>query len=297
MKVVVIIVPFALISLSLLISCSLSPDSHSGNSAVYVVSVGLNYESSIITTLYGAPLDAAETAACLYSIYTDKGLQVQTNFLISGEEADLSAQGIKSVVNSISASEEDLVVFYFSGHGSVDTNGFFLAMEETEEHPYYTKLYVKDLIEDLENKGCPAVVILDSCYAGLAVEACMYFSSVEDAVQSLFDRTERSKISVLCSSASDQVSYMSSMLNEDNQIEKHSLFTLKMLKALGWVHSTSESTKIETEKGEKVVYGYQGKEVGKTSVRELYEKCLKNWASTRQIPFVNRTAVPVLLIP
>ncbi len=296
MKKVLTIIPHALVYLLFCISCSLSPVSLAGNSVVHVISVGLNYEKSAVTTLYGAPHDASEIAACLYSIYSEKGLPVAVNLIVP-DGGDGSAAGIEKLVRETVAGEEDLLVFYFSGHGSVDSKGFFLAADETEESPMYSRLYVESLIEAVKEKSCPSVLILDSCYSGSAEIGNTYTSTIEDALKNIFEETPTLKVALICSSEPEQVSYMSSLLNEDGQIEKHSLFTMRVLEVLGWVHSSSAQTEIKIDGEIKKVFGYQGRKVGKTSVRELYEACLTGWESERQRPLTNRTSVPVLLIP
>lgn len=289
-------IPHALVLLHFLISCSLSPVSLAGNGEVYVISVGLNYEKSVITTLYGAPHDASEIAACLYSVYSEKSLSVHTTLLLP-ESGDLSATAIEKTLRETEAGEEDLLVFYFSGHGSVDEEGFFLAADQTQDSPMYSRLYVQNLMEILEEKGCPSVLILDCCYSGCAEQANTYTSTISDALENIFRSTEESRVALICSSEADQVSYMSSLLNEDGQIEKHSLFTMRILEVLGWVHSSTIQTEIRANGKPKAVFGYQGRKTGKTSVRELYEATLAKWGSERQKPVTNRTCVPVLLIP
>lgn len=267
----------------------------------HLVCVGLDYQNCTVATLPGTVADATEVCACLESIYTAKGLGCESVLMLSegpnsnAEEGFYpSADNIRKTLFSLRPQSGDLVVFYWSGHGHRDRNGMFLAAaaDGTQE---YTKLYASELLEWAGRLCCSAVLILDSCYSGNAVEDCS-----TDFLQSLKTLTQQCKetnVCILAACADESLSYVTSVPGEDGPSRAHSVFTASMLRVLGWQCSANRTTKVLGRNAE----GYLAALPPRINTTELTELVLKDMAlnkeSEKQVPETTGTAFPVFLIP
>lgn len=280
-------------------ACSLSVNSSAEVGSAIIVSIGLDYENSSVSNLHGTIADALEVALCFSEIYNRKGID---NYVVpmiqKGKDPDTSSylyptsENIKAVIDDISVKPEDLIVFYFSGHGESDENGSFIATAKTEGNEY-TKLYVHEICRILNDKHCRSTVILDCCKAGGATDYTLQDRDFLQALKTISDHREYNRVSVLASSHEEQISFVSMVTTEDGITEDHSLFTVKLLEALGWVHCTTENRKIIDYN----ICGYLGHTPFSMTVDNLLNNIMQSWTSNAQTPETNRTDVPVLIIP
>ena len=278
----------------LFVSCSAQITSLSGKGRVHIISTGFDYADSKVSSLCGTVADATETAVCLKQIYTSKGIEVDSELLINTPDSG----AVLEEIEKIEAEDEDLIVFYFSGHGATDCTGAFLVCNKTNESAYdipeeYTRLYMDDVYKVLKRKKCRSVIILDCCYAGKMANNTASERNFIKAVCTVFEAVSQNKVSVIASCREDQTSLMGAVFTEEGNGENHSLFTIKLLEALGWKHSSLKTEEIQGE----TACGYVETYPGRMSVYNLYRKILLNWSSEVQIPEINRTEVPVMLIP
>jgi hypothetical protein len=135
--------------------------------------IGINkYESdSEIPTLAGAENDARE----ICERFRTNGFEIPDNHLLVGPDATRSKvlKAFRDIFNRKDVNN-DLVTFYFSGHGMVDENneGYIAPYDMDPEDPYVNGINMEDLknyISKTKNKAS-IIMLLDCCYAGIAVK-------------------------------------------------------------------------------------------------------------------------------
>lgn len=271
--------------LVLLASCNFEP----ARSNVYIVTSGLDYANTNITTLGGTIRDCLEVSSCLKQTYEVAGYKTEViNMLCQGQFSDEqsslypTAENILKTIQNIPCTENDLIVFFFSGHGLSGGGDSFFACAKEGQQPY-TQLWMEDLFSAFEGKGCPCVILADCCYSGFLALNGDPECSFSNAVSEIFKSKTFSNVSVICSSGTDEKSSESVVVTEDGFIERHGFFTLRLLDALGWVH-TYEGGYLENPKQH-------------MSIQKLYRQISGNWSSEKQFPITNNNTIGVNLIP
>lgn len=94
---------------------------------VHLIIVALDYSNAkYVSNLIGPINDAKEIGACLESHYTERNIPFEAVYLMSEgsmanekDECYPSAENIISVIQNLTVHKEDLIVFYYSGHGAL----------------------------------------------------------------------------------------------------------------------------------------------------------------------------------
>jgi hypothetical protein len=148
-----------------------------GKSRRLAVVVGVNkyQESDKIPTLAGAENDAEELRRRLTT--TNNNFEVLDRHFLLGEHATRTA--ILKAISDIFHNEIDneLVIFYFSGHGVLDemNEGYIAPYDMYPEDPSVSGIRMEDLkdfIDTSDNKANVAI-ILDCCWEGIVTKGTM----------------------------------------------------------------------------------------------------------------------------
>ena len=94
---------------------------------VHLIIVALDYSNAkYVSNLIGPINDAKEIGACLESHYKRRSIPFDAIYLIAEgpmatekDEYYPSAENIISVIDNLHVNKEDLLVFYYSGHGAL----------------------------------------------------------------------------------------------------------------------------------------------------------------------------------
>lgn len=162
----------------------------------------------------------------------------------------------------------------------------------------WTMLYMDELADRLESKGCRTLLVTDGCYSGFAVEGrnerpMGFFESFSR----MFEKRSYRNLTVVSASTSDQVSLDSSTDTEDGYSENHGLFTMALLNQIGWVHSRTEYT-IKSIDGEaRKIYGRMGELPQRLTVSQAMENIRSEWTYQKQKPQMNGTYLDTVLVP
>ena len=287
------------IIMTALVSCS----PYSGLShipTIYVVSVGLDYLNSGAPDLIGCPDDALEFGSCLSDIYRQRGFEAKTSYLVQySAEADKAARdypmadAILGAISSIPSTEDDLIIFYYSGHGDVDENGnaFLAAGSETGD---YEELQMSAVFSALETKKAPAVAIIDACYSGDMAEEGG--KSVWEAFATLFSSLDLHSVKVIAASGADELSYMVPVFAESGEQESHGALTASILEILGWRHTSLNTRTVSVSGCEKTVYGTVGYSGRSITADGLFEELSGNWRYYEQTPTTNQIPVEIMFM-
>lgn len=250
-----------LLSLLLLTGCELFLDEPSKGNINYVV-VGLDYENDtyangtyyVANNLEGTLNDAKEMSSALDSLITKTGRTGGKTFLMLQEGTLHDATTINDVLYpsvdhvtskltdiATTATENDLTIFYYSGHGEEDTGRLVLATTTgiINDEDWMEPLVLLNCINGIKGKK---LIILDSCYSGQFVEESdsslsMVYSDYDYYAKYFSDASyELSDMYVLSASANNNLSYE---INDDNVTNNHhhGEFSYALLKGLGLVHT------------------------------------------------------------
>ena len=167
----------ALFIILLLSACSNALDS----SRTIVIAVALDYEEDafqdkennlVVNTLSNPPNDL-EAFTHQIDILAS-GQEVERHIFLSqggtrrvnGKREEWDKETILSTISSLEAEENDLVLFFYSGHGMDGTGELVVSAKEGK----MDKISPDELLTALAEIGGKKCVFLDSCYSGAFVE-------------------------------------------------------------------------------------------------------------------------------
>lgn len=293
-------------------SCELDITSDA-NGRAYIVTVGIDYQNSMVSDLEGTVDDALEISECLRSIYEAKNTGTIVRRMVQeGPDSDRSselypsASNVKRMLGSIDAGPDDILVFFYSGHGDVHrdkytdviTSSFLACAPDKDEgmESLYTELDMDELFSILDSLECPAVAIIDACYSGGVADNRDETGFLESFSTAITGADLRGT-SVIAASQPDELSYVSSVTNEEGKTERHSFLTISVLRELGWVHSSERSVLREADGKIRRVYGYLGSVPGAMTSDELFTAVERRWTVANQTPMISESPAAIRIVP
>ena len=308
-----------LVAAILLIMCSCSPSllSHKGQKTLVLI-VGLDYEKRYdsinelkfkvgindysVHKLDASIRDAKEVGAALDSVYKQKNIESQVVCMLSeGDHPEYeskyypSADNVINKIQSFELDKDDLFVFYFAGHGYSSGNEMYLLTGDTPaSNNVCTSITSSKLLSTVKNLSCRSVIILDSCFSGVADpgnspthESLAY--SLNNMFKEKFSAESEIKLSVLCASKWNEESFEDYFVKTmDGTTEEHGQFSGRLLSVLGWNHRTNKTTIVNKGTDNEVVADGESLGVnGSLSLDEIYSKVYDGWT------FPNMTQHPV----
>lgn len=289
----------------LLFSCSLDIRAERSGS-VYMVIAALDYRNTIVSDLNGTVRDALEIEECLSDIYESRGIRVHKTIMIqNGPESDRtsplypSSDNILSAIRDLPAGKNDLVVFYYSGHGDVDEDGrpFFAGGNRTEEE-LYSPLIMDDVFNALDRLPSQCVALIDACYSGGMADSPEDGRTFGEAFRSMLQKADLHSVAVLAASQPDELSYVSSITNAQGHVERHSAFTIGLLQRLGWIHTEATMRAVYAD-GELIpIYGRSSGVYGSLTAEKLFDEVMASWGRNQnQTPFYRGTPADIYVVP
>lgn len=284
-------------------SCSLvGPQMHG---SAYVISVGLDYRNSAgVSSLSGTCDDAFEFGECYRAVMGRKGVTCDVTYMVAegteASDADVDYPSADAVLQKISdtfVDPNDLLVFYYSGHGDTLGGGEAALVTGKTAGNHYTELRMDDLFKALEAKGCQCLCIIDACYSGAAAIDSLPDDMFGDALSGLLQKTDLRSTAVLAASSAYETSVVSSVQTLEGAQQKHGAFTIPVLEKLGWVHSESAPSAVTAGSGTRKVYGYLGSVPDAMTAEELFLAATESWSYLTQTPCSNSTETQVMAVP
>lgn len=127
---------------------------------------------------------SSDLSACRYDAKGIATICSKTGYSKSNYSVDASASKIRSLINSTyaGANSNDISLFYYTGHGASD--GSLVTTNYEYLSPYTLASWLKQVPGNV-------VVILDSCYSGVAIgKSGSALQSFNDSVVAAFDNAE-----------------------------------------------------------------------------------------------------------
>ena len=131
--------------------------------------VGINYYESI-NQLHGCVNDARSVKETL-----ERNGDGSSNFDVkilesSNQDSMIKRTELKDQIENLFSGDPDIALFYFSGHGSIETTGGYLLTSDAQRKDEGLSLNDIILIAN-KSKVKNKIIILDSCYSGVASES------------------------------------------------------------------------------------------------------------------------------
>ncbi len=229
---------------------------------VYIVSIGISYTNDspdVIENLSGTVADATELSNALQFWAEDSGYQTVTTYLMVqdttahdtttiNDSAYPSKENLYSRLDTIAASatENDLTILSYSGHGVELTGELVLALTDTSGAIDLNTMLLEqnDLLTRVAAIPGRKLLLIDSCYSGTFISdsasslSLVYDNGIDDWYDQYYssDSYEVPKIMILTASAHTD-SYEQTI---DGRT--HGVFSNTLLAGLGWEHDDTLST-------------------------------------------------------
>ncbi|WP_289030420.1 caspase family protein [uncultured Paraglaciecola sp.] len=128
--------------------------------------VGIDYYEKI-TKLHGCVNDAYSVKSVLER-HGDGSLNFGINLMTStGEDSQITRKELKNQVQELFKDDSDIALFYFAGHGYIESTGGYLISSDCEDGDDGFPL--DELLTIANNSPAKSkIIVLDSCHSGIA---------------------------------------------------------------------------------------------------------------------------------
>ena len=308
---------------------------------VHLIIVALDYSNAkYVSNLIGPINDAKEIGACLESHYKRRSIPFDAIYLIAEgpmatekDEYYPSAENIISVIDNLHVNKEDLLVFYYSGHGALyddseskaylvtgmtsgipeglyqDNNVLSPSWYQTmlglgfnpseisnclmNQNPY-TILPLDTLYKALDEKDARSVAIIDSCNSGaMTLLSPPLFSSLQEVYKDTF--LSEASYRHLSVITSSTATQTSRVISFLNEDKKQERHSLFTSDLLSILGWHHSSTKT-TFSSQGFINGYIEEGISNVSIRDLWYD-LENKSSLNQSYTSSFSGLDTILIP
>ena len=181
----------------------------------------------------------------------------------------------------------------------------------TEKDYFYGIFRMKRFYDILSKMDCSVVTITDACYSGFMAQDSYFGNSVGDALRSFMSVPDWPNVASLSASTSAETSKVTVARNEEGTFQRHSMFTIEVLRQLGWAHTDLKHTymtvpfysfddagKAVSEERVIEVPGYQKTIPGRISASDFFDAIMNEWINSgSQTPQNNTTVKEIYLVP
>ena len=293
---------------------------------VHLIIVALDYSNAkYVSNLIGPINDAKEIGACLESHYKRRSIPFDAIYLIAEgpmatekDEYYPSAENIISVIDNLHVNKEDLLVFYYSGHGALyddseskaylvtgmtsgipeglyqDNNVLSPSWYQTmlglgfnpseisdcliNQNPY-TIIPLDTLYKALDEKDARSVAIIDSCNSGaMTLLSPPLFSSLQDVYIDTF--LSETSYRHLSVITSSTATQTSRVISFLNEDKKQERHSLFTSDLLSILGWHHSSTKT-TFSSQGFINGYIEEGISNVSIRDIWNVLEKKSALTQ----------------
>ena len=181
------------------------------------------------------------------------------NFSVKKEKNVATKAELRNLIETCFSGDADVALFYFSGHGYIDTCGGYLVTPDCSFGDFGVSL--QDVLTLANSSKCKdKIIILDSCYSG-------FMGNTNTTGQNATIINEG--VTILTSSRS---------VEESTEINGHGLFTSLLLEALSG--RAADLTGYITPGG---IYAYIDKALGPWEQRPVFKTNVTRFTSLRRV--------------
>ena len=308
---------------------------------VHLIIVALDYSNAkYVSNLIGPINDAKEIGACLESHYKRRSIPFDAIYLIAEgpmatekDEYYPSAENIISVIQNLTVHKEDLIVFYYSGHGALyddseskaylvtgmtsgipeglyqDNNVLSPSWYQTmlglgfnpseisnclmNQNPY-TILPLDTLYKALDEKDARSIAIIDSCNSGaMTLLSPPLFSSLQEVFKDTFLSEASYRHLSVLTSSTEAQTSRVISFLNEDIIQERHSLFTSDLLSILGWHHSSTKTTISSHG---LVNGYIEESMSNVSIRDLWYD-LENKSSLNQSYTSSFSGLDTILIP
>lgn len=182
------------------------------------------------------------------------------NFSVKLRKNVMTKADLRQLVEECFSGNADVALFYYSGHGHIDSIGGYLVTPDYTQHDFGVSL--QEVLTIANDSRCKdKIVILDSCYSG-------FMGSINTSGQNTATISEG--VTILTASRSSETSVETS--------NGHGLFTSLLLEALAG--GAADITGHVTPGG---IYAYIDKALGPWEQRPVFKTNVTRFTSLRNV--------------
>lgn len=179
----------------------------------------------------------------------------------------------------------------------------------TDKDPLYGQLNMSNLYDVLSSVPCNVILMTDACYSGFMSEHTIADITISDSIISFMNNKLWPNIVALSASTKDETSKITVVRTEEGDYQRHSMFTIGVLKSLNWIHTAEKFTYLQipsysiTGTGFEVslktiaVSGYLKSVRERKTVKDFFDEVMRNWETKVQTPQINNTVCNIYIIP
>lgn len=166
---------------------------------------------------------------------------------------------LRKLIENCFAGDADVALFYYSGHGYIDSVGGYLVTPDFSDYDYGVSL--QDVLTIANNSKCKErIIILDSCYSG-------FMGSINTATQDT--AVIKEGVTILTASRNNQTSM---------EVNGHGIFTTLLIEALkGGAADVTGHISIAG------VYAFIDKALGPWEQRPIFKTNVTRFTSLRRV--------------
>ena len=181
------------------------------------------------------------------------------NFSVKLEKDVCCKAKLKGLIKDCFSGDADIALFYYSGHGHIDSVGGYLVTPDFTDHDYGVSL--QEVLTIANASRCKdKIIVLDSCFSG-------FMGSINTAGQNTAVINEG--VTILTASRSSETSV---------EVNGHGLFTSLLLEALSG--GAADITGHITPGG---IYAYIDKALGPWEQRPVFKTNVTRFTSLRNV--------------
>lgn len=181
------------------------------------------------------------------------------NFSVKIEKDVCSKAKLRGLIEDCFSGDADIALFYYSGHGYIDSVGGYLVTPDFTNHDYGVSL--QEVLAIANASRCKdKIIVLDSCFSG-------FMGSINTAGQNTAVINEG--VTILTASRSSETSV---------EVNGHGLFTSLLLEALSG--GAADITGHITPGG---IYAYIDKALGPWEQRPVFKTNVTRFTSLRNV--------------
>lgn len=181
------------------------------------------------------------------------------NFSVKLEKNVSSKANLRQLIEECFSGDADIALFYYSGHGHIDSVGGYLVTPDFSNYDFGVSL--QDILSIANSSRCKdKIIVLDSCFSG-------FMGSVNTVGQSTAIINEG--VTILTSSRSSETSM---------EVNGHGLFTSLLIEAL--LGGAADITGHITPGG---IYAYIDKALGPWEQRPVFKTNVTRFTSLRKV--------------
>lgn len=180
----------------------------------------------------------------------------------------------------------------------------------TSRDPYYGLFDMERLYDITANLDCKVVIITDACYSGFLAGDSFPGVTLGEATASFMSSPKWPNVASMSASTNAETSKVTVVKNEEGTWQRHSMFTIEVLRRLGWIHTQNRFTYLQIPSysiaddggyntGTRVaeIPGYLGTVPQRETAASFFNNIMAEWITTTQTPQNNETVLEIYLIP